>query len=383
MPREPSSQSSRSDKTKQDSKVIYWVFTINNPESPEETEKAFAGEYQYLVFQLEVGENGTPHHQGYVAFKKAKRLNPQLKKLIPRAHWEKRRGNHTQAKDYAKKEETRVEGPWEFGDDSGLAKAKGQRNDLWDVKALIDKAEPETQQKIFNEYFPTWCKNHRALDLYAAITAKPRTQLPEIKILWGVTGGGKSHAAREWCPDAYYLGKPAKGQTMWWDGYTTGRNLIIEEFYGWIDMQFMLRLLDKYALNVQVKGSMVVFNSPRICFTSNADPMTWYGYKRDPETGRRVRDPEVDLTAWHRRLAQHCEIIEYTTPYEQTAEQSVEGHGVLNFAVPEAQREVEDSSQSGALVRSLPPINSEGYAIAWPRPPWESEARFDDSPPKQ
>jgi hypothetical protein len=49
-----------------------WTFTLNNPSEHGET-RQFIEEhlrvgksYKYLVFQLEQGENGTPHWQGNI-----------------------------------------------------------------------------------------------------------------------------------------------------------------------------------------------------------------------------------------------------------------------------------------------------------------------------
>lgn len=47
-----------------------WTFTLNNPSDETESEQQVAeclsqGKgFKYLVFQLEVGANGTPHYQG-------------------------------------------------------------------------------------------------------------------------------------------------------------------------------------------------------------------------------------------------------------------------------------------------------------------------------
>lgn len=63
-----------------------WVFTINNP-----TEKdTFWMENiccNYIVGGSEVGEEGTPHIQGYIIFKRSYSLQ-QLKKIHKQAHWE-------------------------------------------------------------------------------------------------------------------------------------------------------------------------------------------------------------------------------------------------------------------------------------------------------
>jgi len=86
-----------------------WVFTVNNPGtwSPRELEREES--IKYMVWQTEEGENGTTHIQGYVVFVGNKRFSA-VKKLLPRAHIQKRYGSHEQARDYCQKAETRLEG---------------------------------------------------------------------------------------------------------------------------------------------------------------------------------------------------------------------------------------------------------------------------------
>jgi len=81
-----------------------WCFTLNNPRQRDH-ERIRALTYNYLVYQLEVGENGTPHFQGFIQFPTGKRLS-QLKKIISKKiHWEPRRGSAYQAAHYCKKPE--------------------------------------------------------------------------------------------------------------------------------------------------------------------------------------------------------------------------------------------------------------------------------------
>ncbi|CAB96405.1 33.24 kDa master Rep protein [Subterranean clover stunt virus] len=91
--------------------VICWCFTLNNPLAPLSLHESM----KYLVYQTEAGDNGTIHYQGYVEMKKRTSL-VQMKKLLPGAHLEKRRGSQGEARAYAMKEDSRVEGPWEFGE---------------------------------------------------------------------------------------------------------------------------------------------------------------------------------------------------------------------------------------------------------------------------
>lgn len=78
-----------------------WCFTWNNP-SDDEILSINDWDYKYLIFQKEVGQNGTPHLQGFIQFEKQTRLSA-LKKLSKRIHWEKRRGSPYEASHYCEK----------------------------------------------------------------------------------------------------------------------------------------------------------------------------------------------------------------------------------------------------------------------------------------
>ena len=81
-----------------------YVFTLNNyTEEDVEALRQTQGS-KYLLFGKEVGENGTPHLQGYVYFKNKKSFK-QVKTLLgDRYHIEAQRGSCEQAIDYCKKD---------------------------------------------------------------------------------------------------------------------------------------------------------------------------------------------------------------------------------------------------------------------------------------
>lgn len=97
---------------KQDSAAVAWCFTWNNyPNvgslSSCEVFSSKSSEISRLVAGREVGENGTPHLQGYVEFIKKKRFT-ELKKLFPDGiHWEKKskKSSKMQAIQYCWKED--------------------------------------------------------------------------------------------------------------------------------------------------------------------------------------------------------------------------------------------------------------------------------------
>lgn len=107
-----------------------WCFTLNNYTSDETNyiESLLPSPVKYLCFGKEVGEQGTPHLQGYLQLEKKLRLSG-VKKLIPRAHWEPAKGNLEQNKVYCSKEKDF----YEFGH----AVAAGKRNDLESAKEAI------------------------------------------------------------------------------------------------------------------------------------------------------------------------------------------------------------------------------------------------------
>jgi hypothetical protein len=130
--------------------VKAWVFTVNNPIEPYESAVPFDESIlQCLVYQLERGESGTLHLQGYVEFV-ARRTIAQAKQLVglERAHLERRAGSKAQAIDYCTKDASRVEGPWVFGN---IGSSTGKRNDL---KVFVDSVTNGLNRDDIIDEFP-------------------------------------------------------------------------------------------------------------------------------------------------------------------------------------------------------------------------------------
>jgi len=93
-----------------------FLCTYNNPtvDPKDYLEKWFTvAKARYVCGQLEKGKEGTVHIQFYLNFAKSQRL-AALKKHCKSAHFEiVRRDNG--ASPYCMKEDTRLDGPWEFG----------------------------------------------------------------------------------------------------------------------------------------------------------------------------------------------------------------------------------------------------------------------------
>ena len=93
-----------------------------------------------------------------------------------------------------------------------------------------------------------------------------------MRVFWGASGTGKSRRAVEEAGDDVYF----KPRGKWWDGYQQQQSVILDDFYGWLPFDDLLRLLDRYPLRVEYKGGFHEFNSKTIFITSNVHPLDWY-----------------------------------------------------------------------------------------------------------
>jgi len=260
-----------------------WCFTFNNP--PNHTTILGSLQYcRYAIYQMETGESGTPHAQGYVEFSKPLRL-AALKKMLPSAHWERRMGTREQAREYCMKEEGRISGPYEQGlfSSGGI----GARNDLAELKRKID--EGATMEEIADDHFKEYLRYERGIQNYKRLKNPKRDWKSRVIVLVGDTGAGKSHYVRQNYPDAFW-----KQNSKWWCGYDNHETVVLDDFYGWLPWSILLNLLDAYPMTVETKGGNVNFVAKTIIITSNVAPDMWYDHT----------NPQMQFPALLRRIDQ-------------------------------------------------------------------------------
>lgn len=296
-----------------------WIFVYNNPTTSE-----FISSWRQIKFlacSLEFGaERGTPHYQGYLELKTSRTKNQVLAMFENgiEPHVEMRKKTKQKALKYAlktyeeelKNSTTCVNGatwqafvaslpvhgwtPYELpvliihGFD-------GTCQDLWKickdkrtVKERLEKVKEKIQNgasnlEVADDDFELWVKYHRAFSTYALICHQPRSEKTKLTVVQGPTGSGKSYWAQEQDPNAYW-----KNRGDWWDGYQGQTTVVIDEFYGWLPFDFLLRLADRYPMQVEVKGGMVQFTSEHIIITTNKHPASWYQNVYFPALTRRV-----------------------------------------------------------------------------------------------
>jgi len=245
-----------------------WTFTLNNPDAfrPQYNED----KHNYLIYQLEQGENGTPHLQGYVNFKNPQALSA-LQKYIPSGHFEVALGSPQQNKIYCSKE-PRLEDTVEFGE----IPQQGKRNDLDAVVETI-KNSKRPLSAVIEEHPVPFIKYSRGIEKMCNYYLEKNTRefrTIQVEVYWGKTGTGKTRKAVEENPDNFILRNFSKD--IWFDGYTGQSVLIIDEFKNWITLTYLLALLDGYQCPLPIKGSLTYAQWTKVIITSNLNTDEWF-----------------------------------------------------------------------------------------------------------
>lgn len=247
-------------------RIRSWCFTLNNY-TDDEYNSIINSTHRYLVVGKEIGENQTPHLQGYVEFTSAKTLSAVKKTLgSDRIHLEKRRGTPRQASDYCKKDNDFIE--------LGEMSSQGERTDLTEIKDMILSGTPI--EEIMTEYTATYAKYRNTFKDLADLAHRKlkRTEMTKGTWIHGPTGVGKSHMAFEMAGDDVYV-KPSDGQ--WWDGYTGQKTVVINDFRGDIKYSELLQIIDKWPHSVPRRGRQPIpFTSEHVIITSSLPPEQVY-----------------------------------------------------------------------------------------------------------
>ncbi len=274
----------------------YWILTINNP--TEKFEDFQSDNLKVLVGQKEVGDNGTEHWQLYAEFGTPVRLGGVKRVFGNRCHAEKRRGTRGEALAYVTKKETRKSGDVDGGgpfyegisaeqaESLIIGKKRGTSEALLEVKRKLDEGKHE--RVIADEDFGLWVRYYRAFERYRCLNTKPRNHSMSVIVIQGPTGTGKSRWALEQYDGAYW-----KQRSQWWDGYSGEKVVVLDEFYGWLPFDLLLRLCDRYPLLVESKGGQLQMVAEVVVITTNSIPRNWYNNVYFDSLVRRVTEWKV------------------------------------------------------------------------------------------
>lgn len=238
------------------------------------------------MWQLEKGEEGTYHYQGYVHFEKPTRFG-QMKELMRDAHWEVVR-DVAAAIAYCSKEESRVDGPFwsseEFRD-RGKTGKQGKRTDLDRACELL--ASSNWDVKTVATQFPTtFVKFHHGLNALAAISMPERNPDDPVQVIWlqGPSGIGKTRGALDFITRRYGQDRyiwSSKDSGTWFDGYRGESCIFIDELkrvHGKCNLPlvYLLRLINPLPMQLPIHGGMVNCLATTIVVTCNEDIYTLF-----------------------------------------------------------------------------------------------------------
>lgn len=251
------------------SKHKSFIFTINN--YTEQDVKWLTEDLivSYGVVGFETGkENGTPHLQGGITFKRPYTFK-KAHELHPR--WHLQVAKAVDFPNYDMKEQNYII----FGD-----KKQGKRTDLDNItKALMDGA---TNQELWLQYPTTYMlyskhiKNMREeFGLY-----KYRDFKPTVFWIYGDTGTGKTRSVTEHedYKNLWISGKDLR----WWQGYRGQEATLFDDFRAdFCTFHELLRILDRYPYTVEVKHGHEQLLAKRMYITSPYHPERVYKTRED------------------------------------------------------------------------------------------------------
>lgn len=220
-------------------------------------------ECNVMTCSKEVGENGTPHLQFSVTFKRAYSL-AGLKKLHPRVHWEIQKCQ--QDNNYCRKRDS------ELVIDRDERKKKGARTDIAEIKEVVK--DSLSMREVVT--VATSVQSVRMAELWLKYNEPKRPLNVDIEVHWryGKTGLGKTrpiwdkHGVNEvYTPTSY----------KWWEGYDGHKVVLIDELRGdWCTFGQLLRLLDRYPYTVETKGGSRQIQATTWYITSCRHPRDLY-----------------------------------------------------------------------------------------------------------
>jgi len=270
---------------KKDEQSRGWLITASAEKFTREDITRALGGYAGVRGQLEEGEEKNEEGIGYRHWQlMVEHSSPikfsTLKRKLPSAHLDKRKGTKRQALAYVTKEKTRVEGepPIEIGVIETENK-QGARSDLAEIrKAILE--EGATHDEVMLTY-PSAARHARFVQelIGARDRANHKQKLREVTTdyWWGEPGAGKTARVFEetnGLEDTYRV----TSYKHPFDGYEGESTLVLDEFAGKIALDVLLNLLDRYPMVLPARYADKQAAFTRVIIVSNLPPWELYTY---------------------------------------------------------------------------------------------------------
>lgn len=254
---------------------------------------------RYIVFQLEVApRTSRVHFQGFLYFQSKQRFSA-LKKVHPSAHFEQAR--HTSKSiEYCQKPESRLLGPWEFGDPP-KNKSESALTTKEEMDLVYQKIQSgASEREIARDHFLLFCRYNRGIERTINFNVPQTRPYPRVLVLWGESRTGKSSFCSElqaMYPDQTYTRNvSSSGNQMFWMRCSPHHKVIfLDDFTGYIDFTEFKNLIGTLVIPLSDKGTSFYPQPHAVIITSNFSPSSWYP--------RELRNANNERAFWERLTA--------------------------------------------------------------------------------
>ena len=198
------------------------------------------------------------------------------------------RGTIQQAVDYCSKAETRdASAPFGFTEKGTRPLCAGTAGGRSDLAAVVEAIKAKVPLRdIAEQHTEQYIHYNRGIERAIGLFSQPRNFKTDVYWYYGSTGSGKSRAASDAAPSAYWKNPVNK----WWDGYQGESDVIIDDYRpDFCTFTTLLRLFDRYPLQVEAKGSSIHFVAKRIFITCPKNPEDTWASRSDEDLAQLTR----------------------------------------------------------------------------------------------
>jgi len=277
-----------------------WIFTLNNytPDHVKTFETIDCSNetiIRAIQCQSEKGkEKETPHLQGFIILNSQLR-GPAVQRLFNMSKilsLRKMLKSTECSLDYTSKRETFDEEANIFISRGDFETKQGKRTDLkHNIKPdrmkdiITDLKNGIKLTKAIEGREEIYVRNCNGLKDLSNKYQKDRTEKTYVIVRYGQSGTGKSESWTDnFNSDNIYVLPDSNGSNVWWDGYDSQDTSVIDDWNNNLPLKYMLNLMDKTPMIVNIKGGTVKFNSKKLIITANKSPIEWFpNIDRDSE----------------------------------------------------------------------------------------------------
>lgn len=227
----------------------------------------------FAIWQVEqCPDTGRLHCQAYLRFTSCVAFT-RVRKLFPQGdHVELCKGDESSNISYCSKDESRVLGPFSFGEP---AKA-GKRSDLDNVREMVKAGKGMADiVAVATSY-----QSMRSAELILKYTERMRDWVMHVRWYHGSTGSGKTQSALKEFKDQRIWVSDRDG--VWFEGYDAHEVVIFDDIRGdFCKFHILLRLLDSTPFRIMNKGGSRQFLAKTVIITCPYTPQDLFSTQED------------------------------------------------------------------------------------------------------